>query len=114
MEQRIELNSVTTTKARSIMSLADGYGVSRRAIYKWLDRHRGGRQRRVAGSQPGSAPRSATVERGDDRTQIIEAPAALGLGTAQVNGSGFKRGARPIRRVPASEHDRRAAARQRD
>ena len=82
MEQRIELIRLHD-EGESIVSLADSYGVSRKTIYKWLDRHQaegsGGLQDRSRA--PHRSPQQLSEE---TIARIIEARQRWGWGPRKL------------------------------
>ncbi len=108
MEQRIGQFGYTT-KA-SIVSLADSYGVSRKTINKWLDRHQaegsGGLQDRSRA--PHRSPQQLSEE---TIARIIEARQRWGWGPRKLLVKLAQ--AAPDQKSSGGEHDRGAAARQR-
>ncbi len=107
MERRVELIG-EWKDGESIVALAESCygGVSRKTIYKWIDRHAAEGDGWVTRSQPRAALQPAAVERGDHRHGSSQRTAALGMGTAQTGrqtGAGGGRGEGAGGRAPSRE-----------
>src|SRR4030088_2361076 len=106
MELRIELIQ-EWEEGESITALAEGYGVARKTIYKWIERPRQRRSGGTGRTPPSAAQQSPEAERGNDRARHPSA-AALGLGTTQA--AGEDRRSMAGRKAPFGQHGGRAVA----